>query len=184
MRIIRGEFVGKALIAPTSTLTRPTSDKVRQAIFNVVEHHVDMQDLRGSTVLDIFAGTGALGLEALSRGAKHITFVDNQRAAVRNLQTLIHQWNIEDRTTVYDRDILTMPAAAHTVDFIFCDPPYGKDLVNLAITHLHKQRWIGSDTTIIAEMQKQDEMRLEFPLDVLQEKKYGDTKVVFFKIKA
>ncbi|MDP3935952.1 MAG: RsmD family RNA methyltransferase, partial [Alphaproteobacteria bacterium] len=78
MRIIRGEFVGKALLAPTSTLTRPTSDKVRQAIFNVIEHQVDMRDLRGSTVLDVFAGTGGLGLEALSRGAKHVTFVDNQ----------------------------------------------------------------------------------------------------------
>ncbi|QOL19771.1 16S rRNA (guanine(966)-N(2))-methyltransferase RsmD [Candidatus Bodocaedibacter vickermanii] len=181
MRIIRGEFVGKALIAPSSTLTRPTSDKVRQAIFNVIEHHVDMQDLRGATVLDVFAGTGALGLEALSRGAKHITFVDNQRAAVRNLQTLIHHWNIEDRTTLYAQDILTMPVAAQPVDFIFCDPPYGKDLVNLAIAHLHKQGWIGSNTTIIAEMQKQDDLRLELPLNILQEKKYGDTKVVFFK---
>lgn len=183
MRIIRGEFAGKALIAPSSTLTRPTSDKVRQAIFNVVEHHEDMQDLKGSTVLDLFAGTGGLGLEALSRGAKHITFVDNQWAAVRNLQTLIHQWNIEDRTTVFAQDILTMPVAAQPVDFIFCDPPYGKDLVNQAIAYLHKQRWIGDNTTIIAEMQKQDDLRLTLPLNVVQEKKYGDTKVVFFKIK-
>ena len=182
MRIIRGEFVGKTLIAPTSTLTRPTSDKVRQAIFNVIEHHVDMPGLRGSTVLDVFAGTGGLGLEALSRGAKHVTFVDNQRVAVQNLQTLIHQWNIESRTTVYAQDILTMPVIAQPVDFIFCDPPYGKDLVNVAIAHLYKQGWIGLDTTIVAEMQTQDELRLELPLKLLQDKKYGDTKVIFFKV--
>jgi 16S rRNA (guanine966-N2)-methyltransferase len=182
MRIIRGEFVGKSLIAPASILTRPTSDKVRQAIFNVIEHHADMQDLRGSTVLDVFAGTGGLGLEALSRGAKHATFVDNQRAAVRNLQTLIHQWNIEDRTTVHAQDILTLPATTYPMDFIFCDPPYGKDLMNLAITHLHKRGWVGMNTTIIAEMQKQDDLQLEFTVDVLQEKKYGDTKVIFFKV--
>ena len=67
MRIIRGEFVGKALIEPISALTRPTSDKVRQAIFNVIEHHSEMADLRDSTVLDAFAGTGSLGLEGQSR---------------------------------------------------------------------------------------------------------------------
>lgn len=184
MRIIRGEFVGKALISPASTLTRPTSDKVRQAIFNVIEHHVDMSELRGSTVLDVFAGTGGLGLEALSRGATHVTFVDNQRAAVRNLQTLIHQWSIQDRVTIFAQDILTMPIATQPVDFIFCDPPYGKDLVNLGIAHLYKQKWIGAETTIIAEMQKQDDLRLEFAIKVLQEKKYGDTKVIFFKVEA
>jgi 16S rRNA (guanine966-N2)-methyltransferase len=182
MRIIRGEFVGKSLIAPASTLTRPTSDKVRQAVFNVIEHHAEMQDLKGATVLDVFAGTGGLGLEALSRGAKHATFVDNQRAAIRNLLTLIHQWNIENKTTVYAQNILTMPTTPHPVDFIFCDPPYGQDLVNLSITHLHAQGWIGANTTIIAEMQKQDDLHFAFALNVVQEKKYGDTKVVFFKV--
>lgn len=182
MRIIRGEFVGKALIAPASTLTRPTSDKVRQAIFNVIEHHAEMADLRDSIVIDVFAGTGALGLEALSRGAKHATFVDNQRPVTRNIQGLLNQWGAENRATVLTQDMLTISKADNPVDFVFCDPPYGKDLVNLGVMHLYKQGWIDSNTTIVAEMHKSDTLQLYIDFTVLQDKKYGDTKVVFFKV--
>lgn len=184
MRITRGEFVGKSLIGPTSTLTRPTSDKVRQAIFNVIEHHVDMAELRDSTVLDVFAGTGSLGLEALSRGAKHSGFVDNQRAACRDIHKLLQLWNIENRATVWSQDILTIPKAANPVDFVFCDPPYGQDLVNQGVVHLYKQGWIDHNTTIIAEMYKNDTLHLHVDFTVLQDKKYGDTRVVFFKVGA
>ncbi len=182
MRIIRGEFVGKALIEPISVLTRPTSDKVRQAIFNVIEHHSEMADLRDSTVLDAFAGTGSLGLEALSRGAKQAVFIENQRAACRNIHTLLQRWDIENKATVWTQDTLAMSKAQSPVDFVFCDPPYGSDLVNLSIMHLYKQGWIDHDTTIVAEMYKNNTLQLDVEFKVLQDKKYGDTRVVFFKL--
>lgn len=181
MRIIRGEFVGKSLFSPSSSLTRPTSDKVRQAIFNIIEHHADMADLKDAYVLDIFAGTGALGLEALSRGANHVTFIDNQRAAVLNLYNIARDWNIKHRIEILAQDVLTLGTSNHPMDFIFCDPPYRKDLVNLSIDHVHSKGWVGQNTTVIAEMHKQDDINLSFPIRILQEKRYGDTKVIFFK---
>lgn len=182
MRIIRGEFSGKSLIAPTSLLTRPTSDKVRQAIFNVVENNSEMPELRGSTVLDAFAGTGSLGLEALSRGAKHAVFIDNQRVACKNIQRLLDQWGAKDRATIMTQDIQTIATTTIPLDFVFCDPPYGKDLVSIGVNHLCKQGWIDSNTTIIAEMHKHDTLSLYVDFTVLQDKKYGDTRVVFFKV--
>lgn len=181
MRIIRGEFAGKPLITPSTSLTRPTSDKVRQAIFNIIEHHSDMVDLRQAYVLDIFAGTGALGLEALSRGAKHVTFVDNQRTAILNLYNIARDWNIKPRIEILAEDALRLGNSNRPMDFIFCDPPYKKDLVNFSLNHLHATGWIGENTTIVAEMHKQDDINVSFSINILQEKRYGDTKVIFFK---
>lgn len=182
MKIIRGEFVRKSLREPASILTRPTSDKVRQAVFNVIEHHTEMAELQDSTVLDAFAGTGSLGLEALSRGAKHVCFVDNQKVACRNIQRLLELWGAENRATVLNQDIQTIRTAERPVDFIFCDPPYGKDLVNIGVNHLYHHGWIDPNTTIIAEMYKNDTLQIHPDFTVLQDKKYGDTRVVFFKI--
>lgn len=182
MRIIRGEFAGKSFVSPKSELTRPTSDKVRQAIFNILEHNSDMPDLRGSTVLDVFAGSGGLGFEALSRGAAHVTFVDSQRAAVLNLYNTIAQWGVKDRTDVIATDVLNISTATKSMDYVFCDPPYGKNLVNLSLDHLYQHKWLSPGTTIIAEMHKQDDVKLSFETEVLQEKRYGDTKVLFLSV--
>ncbi|MCP5322467.1 MAG: 16S rRNA (guanine(966)-N(2))-methyltransferase RsmD [Candidatus Paracaedibacteraceae bacterium] len=182
MRIIRGELAGKLLIMPKSGLTRPTSDKVRQAVFNILDHHSEMPSLKEAWVLDAFAGTGALGFEALSRGAGKVTFVDIQREMILNLYNLINNWNLKGRTHVLAQDILTLPEAEKAVDYIFCDPPYGKNLINLSIEHLYEQGWIHSDTVIIAEMHKKDVIDLKFSIEILQEKKYGDTKIIFFKL--
>lgn len=182
MRINHGEFAGKRLIAPKSTLTRPTSDKVRQAIFNIIEHHIDMPALKDSTVLDVFAGTGALGLEALSRGAAHVIFVDNQRDAVLNLHNTATQWKIKERVHILEQDVLAFYRSAKPVDFIFCDPPYRQELVNLAINRLYKDGWLTLSTVVVAEMYKRDDLQLSFATQTLQEKRYGDTKVIFFKV--
>lgn len=182
MRIIRGEFAGKSFTSPKSDLTRPTSDKVRQAIFNILEHNHRMPDLRGSTILDVFAGSGGLGFEALSRGATHVTFVDNQRAAILNVYNTIAQFGVKNRTEVIATDALKTPPATHPVDYVFCDPPYGKNLVSLSLDHLYHQKWLTIGTTIIAEMHKQDDVSLPFATDVLHEKRYGDTKVLFIKL--
>lgn len=182
MRVIRGEFAGKSFVSPKSDLTRPTSDKVRQAIFNILEHNSDMSDLRGAKVLDVFAGSGGLGFEALSRGASHVTFVDNQRAAVLNLYNTIANWGIKHRTEVLAVDALKTPVSSAAVDVVFCDPPYGKNLVNLCLEHLHQNKWLAPGTTIIAEMHKHDDVSLSFASELINEKRYGDTKVLFLRI--
>lgn len=182
MRIIRGELAGKLLIMPKTALTRPTSDKVRQAIFNILDHHSEMPPMEGALVLDAFAGTGSLGFEALSRGADKVTFVDIQREMVLNLYNLINNWNLKGRANVFAQDILTLPKADKGVDYIFCDPPYGKNLINLSVMYLYEQGWFHSNTVVIAEMHKKDVIDLGIPTEVLQEKQYGDTKVIFFRV--
>lgn len=180
MRIIRGEFSGRALTSPQSTRTRPTLDKVRQAIFNILENNASMPSLRGATVLDCFAGTGALGFEALSRGAKHLTLVDSQRAAYLNMQNTAHAWGVKDRVTVWGIDVLKLPKAMDPVDVVFCDPPYGEGFVDTTLGVLMQQEWVSEDTVCVAEMHRKDDLLT--PVDILQEKVYGDTKVVFLRV--
>lgn len=181
MRIIRGELAGKILTSPSSKLTRPTSDKVRQALFNILEHNTDFPSrLKGSLVLDAFAGTGALGLEALSRGANQAIFVDNQRDVILNLYNIIQKWNLKNKSQVFMQDVLSLPRAVEPVDFVFCDPPYRKDLVNLSVKWLYRQGWLKKSTVIISEMHKQDDLSPDLSINLLQERRYGDTKVLFF----
>lgn len=179
MRIIRGEFSGRSLISPKSKLTRPTSDKVRQAIFNILENNIDMPVLKGAHVLDCFAGTGALGLEALSRGALHVTLVDSQRAAYLNLNNTVHAWEVHERVEVVGVDVLKLPEAQKSVDIVFCDPPYGQSLVDTTIKVLSKKGWVVEDTLVVAETHRKDTLSAE--CDIIQEKIYGDTKVAFFR---
>jgi 16S rRNA (guanine966-N2)-methyltransferase len=165
VRVVAGEFKGRTLYAPRGGAVRPTSDKVRGAIFNV------LGDVEGARVLDLFAGTGALGIEALSRGAADATFVDLEpAAATRNLAA------VGVDTGVHKRDALRWLAQADgRYDLVFIDPPYssapslGERLTELLPAVLSK------NARIVTESDKRAPLDLGFPLEF--ERDYGDTRV-------
>lgn len=121
MRVISGALGGRRLVAPDGLTTRPTTDKVRQAVFNSLSHTVDLD---GAAVVDLFAGSGALGIEALSRGAARCTFVERDRGALAALRSNLAALGLEDRTTVVTGDVLAWVPSVRSVDVAFADPPY------------------------------------------------------------
>lgn len=124
MRVIAGEFGGRKLVAPEGFTTRPTTDKVRQAVFNSLG---SMGVLEGAVVADLFAGSGALGIEALSRGAERCVFVERDRAALQALRLNVATLGIADRCTVHSTDVMAWVPAMRGIDIVFIDPPYAFD---------------------------------------------------------
>lgn len=124
MRVIAGEFAGRKLVAPEGTTTRPTTDKVRQALFNSL---TSMGVLEGAVVADLYAGSGALGIEAISRGAERCVFVERDRAALTALRHNIAALGLDDRCKVTASDVMAWVPAMRNVDIAFIDPPYAFD---------------------------------------------------------
>jgi 16S rRNA (guanine966-N2)-methyltransferase len=159
MRIVGGEHRGRSLVAPKGHLTRPTADRARQALFNVLEHAAWGPGLAGLRVLDLFAGSGALGLEALSRGAAFCLFADTDPAAaaaiVANLATL----RLESRAAFRRWDVTGLPSRSSSpagegtlpFDLAFLDPPYGQGLVQPALAALSAGGWLSPGALAIAE---------------------------------
>jgi 16S rRNA (guanine966-N2)-methyltransferase len=152
MRIVAGSWRGRALAAPPGSRTRPTADRIRQALFDMLLHAPwgGRDVVEGAQVLDVFAGTGALGIEALSRGAALATFIERDRAALAALRANIAALDAGERCTVLPSDALAAPPG-HPCNLIFLDPPYGRGLVRSALDRLRDGGWIASAALIIAE---------------------------------
>jgi 16S rRNA (guanine966-N2)-methyltransferase len=152
MRIVAGAWRGRTLIAPAGQATRPTADRVRQALFDMLLHAPwgGRDVVEGARVLDAFAGTGAFGLETLSRGAAHATFIEHDRAALAALRGNVAACRAEDRTTVLAVDVLAAPAGA-PCGLVFLDPPYGRDLVPRAMDRLRAMGWIADGALVVVE---------------------------------
>lgn len=176
MRIVGGTLGGRVLRAPPGHSTRPTSEKVRQAIFNI------LPDVEGARILDIFAGSGALGIEALSRGATHATFVDFDRTALKVLRANLAELALEDRATVIAQEAVAAVRrpAAEPWRFVFVDPPYASDLATRAVLALPTAS-LAPDAQIVIEHD-----RRHAPPDALGDllrhdlRRYGDTLVSFY----
>ncbi|MFD3188694.1 16S rRNA (guanine(966)-N(2))-methyltransferase RsmD [Sedimentitalea sp. HM32M-2] len=181
MRIIAGRFRGRALAAvgkgDAAAHLRPTSDRVRESLFNVLAHRVAIADAR---VLDLFAGTGALGLEALSRGAAHVTFVDDGRVAAGLIRRNVEVTGSAKQTRLIRRDARRLgqnPDAPF--DLVFLDPPYGKGLGQVALDAATAQGWIAPDAVIVWEESAPMPAPAGFaPCD---QRKYGDTHVTILR---
>ena len=122
MRVVAGSLRGRTIVAPLGESTRPTTDRARQATFNALESLGAVED---STVLDLFAGSGALGIEALSRGASSCTFVERDRTALEAIRHNVSRLGVADRAKVVAGDVLTSLPAQHGFDLVLADPPYG-----------------------------------------------------------
>ena len=153
MRIIAGLHRGRRLIAPEGDRTRPTADRVRQALFDMLWHApwAGRERIEGARVLDAFAGTGALGLEALSRGASQADFIENDRAALAALRANIATCKEAARCNALAADALKPPRAQGPCDLVFLDPPYREGVMEAALAALGLAGWIAPDALISAE---------------------------------
>ena len=158
MRIIGGAWRGRSLTGPVGSGTRPTTDRARQALFDMIAHASWAQDvpLEDAVVLDAFAGTGAVGLEALSRGARHATFMENDRATIRTLTANIERCDAGERARVLVCDVLRPPRSPLAADYVFLDPPYGGDVVVRAAVALRRAGWVSERSVVITETSRGD----------------------------
>ena len=185
MRIVSGEFRGRALATPAGDRTRPTSDRARQAIFNILEHAPWAPALREARVIDLFAGSGALGFEALSRGAAFCLFVETDEAARGAIRETIDAFGLFGRTRVHRRDATDLGVRPGSdgpaFDLAFLDPPYGKGLGELALARLASGGWLAPSATVVFE-RGADEPPLEAPgFELLDQRDYGAAKVWFLR---
>ncbi|MFV1490845.1 16S rRNA (guanine(966)-N(2))-methyltransferase RsmD [Phaeobacter sp. JH18-32] len=177
MRIIAGEFRGRALTSlgkgDAGAHLRPTTDRVRESLFNLLGHIVDFDGVR---VLDLFAGTGALGLEALSRGAAEAVFVDDGRVSQGLITKNIDLLRIKDRARLIRRDATRLPVNdAAPYDVVFLDPPYGKSLGQKALAAVTKGGWLAEEALVVWEESSPMQPPEGFTLH--DSRKYGDTHV-------
>ncbi|MCQ4160487.1 16S rRNA (guanine(966)-N(2))-methyltransferase RsmD [Roseomonas sp. GC11] len=163
MRIIAGRHRGRPLQAPAGAATRPTADRVRQALFDMLWHApwAGRGRIEGVAVLDAFAGTGALGLEALSRGAASASFIEQDRTALAILRANIAACREEGAARVIAGDATRPPRAGAACGLVFLDPPYGKDLVPKAVAALAAAGWIAPGALLIAETGREESLELE-----------------------
>ena len=158
---------------------RPTSDRVREAIFNLLLNGNYGDPVQGAEVLDLFAGTGALGLEALSRGAQHATFVENGRVAWRLLVANIKKARAEGKTRVISRDATRLGAAECLATLVFLDPPYGRDLGAAALSGLRKGGWLAPGALVVWEEAAEQVAPEGFAL--LDGRCYGETHITILE---
>lgn len=152
LRIIGGVWRGRSLAAPAGQATRPTAERVRQALFDMLAHAPWSPGLDGRIVLDAFAGSGALALEALSRGAAHATLFDIDRAALATLRANIAALpDAATRITLLPADATRPPRAVRACDLVFLDPPYAAGLIPSALTALAAGGWLAPGALIVAE---------------------------------
>lgn len=183
MRIIGGQHRGLTLASvgkgDAAAHLRPTSDRVRESLFNVLQGGRFGSPIEGARVLDLFAGTGALGLEALSRGADHVTFVDSGRAAQKLIAANIAKCGRGANTQVLTCDITKLHKADAPCTLVFADPPYGKGLGPVALHAAHAAGWIASDALIVLE----DNTALPAPSGFakLDQRRYGDTWITLLE---
>ena len=167
------------LAAPAGLETRPTGTRARQAVFDILAH-APWCALRGAKVLDVFAGTGAYGLEALSRKAASATFFETAPAALRALRANIAACRAEDVARVVAGDVLAAPPGSPH-DLVFLDPPYGRDLVPQALGALGARGWIAPGAVIVAELGPDDALDVA---DLLAERAHGKARVKIWRYSA
>jgi 16S rRNA (guanine966-N2)-methyltransferase len=182
MRIVGGMHRGRALVAPKGHSTRPTTDRTREALFNILEHAAWSRGLRNLRVLDLFAGSGALGLEALSRGAAFCLFVDNAPSAQAIITGNLARLALQDRAELAGWDATRLdqrsaPSAAF--DLAFLDPPYGQGLVERALAGMASAGWLAQGAIVVVE-RGADEADLHAPdYEVLDRRGWGAARVCF-----
>ena len=186
MRIVGGKHRGRQLLAPSGRELRPTSDRVRESIFNILIQGGETLGRRnwvkGAQILDGFAGTGAMGLEAISRGASHATLLDNQDTALsccRDNVEILHENNNVD---VHFMDCLKPKKANHQCSLVFLDPPYGLNLTIPALEALTIAGWTAPNTLAVLEVNRTEKIELPPNFTLLDERQYGKAKVLFLDV--
>jgi 16S rRNA (guanine966-N2)-methyltransferase len=180
MRIVAGQWRGRKLVAPQGDTTRPTADRTRETLFSMLVSRLGAFD--GLTVADLFAGSGALGLEALSRGAASAIFVEQDAPAIRALRQNIAALRAQSLCDVRASSVLALGPAKQPLDLIMLDPPYGSGAGAVALEKLGRLGWIGEGTWISLETAADEEPRVR-SLDTVADRKVGKARITLLRAK-
>ena len=186
MRIVGGAFRGKKLLLPDDKRVRPTSDRTREALFNILGHDSEMRTEHGALpikarVLDIFAGTGALGLEALSRGAEHATFLDNHAASLKLVAANVRHLGVSRQADILSRDGTNPGRAGAPYDLVLMDPPYQEGLALPCLEGLEVGGWLKPGTIIVIELATKEPFEAPDGFDLMKERTYGAARLIFLR---
>jgi 16S rRNA (guanine966-N2)-methyltransferase len=186
MRIVGGDFRGRTIKAPSGQNTRPTTDRTRESLFNILAHR-DGFAFAGGRVLDLFAGSGALGFEAISRGAAFCLFVDTDAGARGTIRENVEALGLYGQTRIHRRSATslgTKPAGVGAqFDLVFMDPPYRQDLIGPALKVLTEGGWLSKKAVIVAEHSKGEAFLLPETLEADDVRAFGDTEISFLRIR-
>jgi 16S rRNA (guanine966-N2)-methyltransferase len=182
VRVISGNLKGKKLFSIKGLSLRPTSDRVREAIFDILQN-----EIAGKRILDLFAGTGALGIEALSRGASSAVFVENSPKSLSALQRNLTECRLQGISSVLNQEIAGgigfLERQEATFELIFLDPPYGKGLARKTLEALAESPVVTPETLMVAEHSPDEDLEAIPHLEMVDQRKYGGTRVSFLRRK-
>ncbi|WP_338244329.1 16S rRNA (guanine(966)-N(2))-methyltransferase RsmD [Aurantiacibacter hainanensis] len=178
MRIIAGDWKRRQLRAPPGDATRPTADRTRETLFSMLVSRLG--SLEGLSVADLFAGSGALGLEALSRGAANCLFVEQDAAAIRCLRQNISSLRAQQQCEVVAGSVMSLGAAKQPRDLVLLDPPYGTNAGEVAVDRLTRLGWIGPATWVALEVGAKEDVKIK-ALEIESERRTGPAKLVLLR---
>ena len=181
MRIISGKARGTKLYTLDGTATRPTLDRVKESLFNIIQN-----DIEDSTVLDLFSGSGAIGLEFLSRGAKRAVLCDSSKAAIKIIKQNVQKTHFEEKVEVYNMEFTKLVERLQNqkFDIIYIDPPYATDFIKISLEKIIEYELVNENTKIIVETD--DETRIlnqieKMDVEITDKRKYGRATIIFLK---
>lgn len=187
MRIVGGDLSGRRLIGPKKGIAqpRPTSDRLRETIFNMLQHSFDDDVISNARVLDLFAGTGALGLEAISRGAKFCLFVENSTTSRGLIRQNVDDLAVGGVARLFRRDATRLgpSGTAGTFSLIFADPPYGKQLAEKALTCARNNGWVADKALIVVEESAQTKFTAPTGFEEIERRQQGESVIIFLRHK-
>jgi 16S rRNA (guanine966-N2)-methyltransferase len=185
MRIVGGKFRGRALATPGSNAIRPTTDRTRESLFNILVHNYP-EKFESTRVLDLFAGTGALGLEALSRGARYGVFIEESTEGRGLIRTNVETFGLLGNTKIFRRDATRLGDAGtiEPFDLVFADPPYGKGLGEMAFKSALEGGWLNPDTLLVLEEEAEAMVEFDPRFSVVEERPYGGTVIRLVTLKS
>ncbi len=187
MRIISGKYRGKKLIQPIDKNTRPLKDLTKESIFNLILHSKNLiLDIQNSNILDLFSGSGSFGLECLSRNAKHVTFIENYKPAIKILKKNVKLLKIENKYDIIEKNIFLKETYEHInkkYDFIFLDPPYKEEKVTNIFSFIADLKIINKKGIIAIHRNKKSKEFIHNEFNQVDSRIYGISKIIFYKLR-
>ena len=185
MRIIGGQFKGRKILTPVDKKTRPLKDLVKESIFNIIKHSKKFNvSLENSNVLDLFSGVGSFGLEALSRGAKNVAFVESYFVSLTILKKNINNLNLSQKCLIFEKDILNnlnFEILNKQFDIVFLDPPFIEKNISDILLKIYNSSILRKGSIFIIHRNSKVKDSLPIKFEILEEKKYGLSKIIFGK---
>ena len=186
MRIIAGTFRGKKIIEPKDTLTRPLKDLTKESIFNILNHSNKFEiNLKNSNILDLFSGVGSFGIECLSRGAKQVVFAEKYNVVLPILKKNLQSLKLIENFEIIEKDIYDInffKSLNIKFDVIFMDPPYKDKNLDLLLNNIKNENVLNEKGVLVVHRHKNEKDLIPGKLKVIEEKKYGLSKIIFFSI--